>query len=154
MILDNVKHFENQFFLVSLLHKEDHATLCTIGTETKNKCTILLHKYWNQGNFLTVNGLYACKESYPSHYELYLKKWMTTFIKELSYVESVIPQDDTSKKFLKRLVETRLEMDARTKEVRNVILLWAPSVFILCRQLCYYKNHYLLIIIVCRFNEE
>ena len=62
---------------------------------------------------------------------------MTTFIKELSYVESVIPQDDTPKKCLKRLIETRLEMDARIKEVRNVILLRAPGVFILCPQLCY-----------------
>lgn len=93
--------------------------ICTIRTKTENKCTDLFHKYHKRGNFLSGNGSYVYKESDMSQDELYLKKHMTTFIKELSHVGDVIPQNEILKKRLKRLVETRLLMDAHTKEERK-----------------------------------
>lgn len=51
---------------------------------------------------------------------LYLKKQLVTLFKELGQAEGGIPRDETSKKRLKQLVETRFLMDARAKEYRKV----------------------------------
>lgn len=58
--------------------------------------------------------------------ELYLKKQLVTFIKELIYVVGITPLDEISKKISKLFVKTRLLMKTRTNEDRKVILvsLW------------------------------
>lgn len=114
-----MKHFENRFFLVAPLYKEAHATVYTIGTRTKEMYTNLFDNYWNQGYFLTWNGLYVYKVSDISQEEIYLKKRITTFFKELSY--GVFSQDEASKIHLKLLIKTRMLMDAHTKEDMKVI---------------------------------
>lgn len=55
------------------------------------------------------------------HKELYLKKLLVTFVKELSNVRGVTLRDETSKERLEWLVETHLLMDARTKKESSVI---------------------------------
>lgn len=116
-----MKYFKNGFFLIASLHKEAHAIVCTIGTRKKNTCTDLFYTYLNKGHFLTENGSYVYKESDLYQYELYLKKNMPTFIKELGYIGGVITNDKNSKKHLKWLIETNLLMDVRTKEEMKVI---------------------------------
>lgn len=116
-----MKYFKNWFFLIASLHTEAHEIACTIGTRKKNTCTDLFYTYLNQGNFLTENGSYVYKESDLYQYELYLKKKMPTFIKELGYIRGVITNDKNSKKHLKWLIETNLLMDVRTKEEMKVI---------------------------------
>lgn len=81
----------------------------------ENRCIRLFCKFWNQGDFLTGNGLYVYKENDLSPKELYLKKRLTTFIKELGYVRGVVPRDEISNKRLKRLIQTRLLMNADSK---------------------------------------
>lgn len=43
------------------------------------------------------------------------------FVTDPGYPMGVNPQDETSRKFLKCLINTRLSMDARTREERNII---------------------------------
>lgn len=52
VFLDSMKHFKNWIFYVAPLHKETHATVCTIVMGTENARSRLFHMYWNQGHFL------------------------------------------------------------------------------------------------------
>lgn len=56
-----------------------------------------------------------------SQKEIYLKKRLITFFKELGYVRGVIPLDEASEKRLKWFIKTCLLIDANTKEKRKVI---------------------------------
>lgn len=85
-----------------------------------------------------------------SQEELYLKKRVITFVKELCHVRGVTPQDETSRKCLKRLIKIRLLMDARTKEQRKVFLVICRYFFPLPSGLVVYNtlnfgDHYLKI---------
>lgn len=73
-------------FFVTRLNKDAHAKVSSIGTEIKNRYTGLFWKFWNQCHFLLESELYVYKESDMSHKELYLKKQLVIFFKELGYV--------------------------------------------------------------------
>lgn len=98
---ENTKHFEIWLFLVFPLYKEARVTLCTIGTKMEDKGTNLFHKYSNKVHFLIGNGSYIFNKIGLSNEEIYLKKWLVTFVKELGREEGVIPYDETSRKHLK-----------------------------------------------------
>lgn len=55
------------------------------------------------------------KESDMFQGDLYLKKHLTTFVKEMGYTMVVITQDETSKRCLKQLSKTLMLMDTHTK---------------------------------------
>lgn len=48
-----------------------------------------------------------------------MKKRLVKFVKDFIHARGVTPQDETLKKHLKWLIETRLLMDACTKEERK-----------------------------------
>lgn len=100
------------------------------------------------------NRLYVYKRDSLSREELYLKKCLMSFIKDLSYPGGVIPWDEASRKCLKRLIDTRLLMDTDTMEDRkNVfcIILDALDYFI-TNSLVF--NVLTLLMVFCRFNKE
>lgn len=80
--------------------------------EHEGKCTKLFPEYWNGGHLLLGNELYVYKGDDISREELYLKKRMVSFVKDLGYPRGVTPQDEASHKHLKRLTDTRQRMDA------------------------------------------
>lgn len=118
---DGMKHFENEFSLVTPINEGAHAQVCAIRIRTENRCTNLFPKFLNQGHFLMENGSYIYKESGMSQKEIYLKKRLITFFKELGYIGGVIPLDEASEKRLKWFIETCLLIDANTKEKRTII---------------------------------
>lgn len=65
--------------------------------------------------------LYIYKESDMSQEEIYLNKRFITFFKELGYVRGIIPRDESLRKRLKRIMKTRLLMEANTKEKKKVV---------------------------------
>lgn len=101
MYYDSIKHFKDQFFLVAPLNKEGRAKVCNIGSDVEYRCTNLFSKFWIQGNFLTGNESYVYMENDLTQKELYLKKWLITFLKKLGYGRDVILQDKASVKHLK-----------------------------------------------------
>lgn len=117
----NLKHFENRFFLEVALLKEAHAIIYTIGTMMKDRCTIIFHKYYNICHFLVGNGLDVYEECNLFQEELYLKKRLFSFVKELTHVGSVTPHNEASKKRLKLFIEIHLLIGVHTKEERNVV---------------------------------
>lgn len=62
------------------------------------------------------NGLYIYKWDDIYHMDIYLKKQLMSFIRELAYHEGITPCDKASQKHLKRLVDTCLLLDAYTRE--------------------------------------
>lgn len=75
-----------------------------------------------QESFFDGNGLYAYKGDDLSQEELYLKMRLKSFVKDQGYPRGVNPQDETARKHLKRLIDSRLLMDACTREERKFFL--------------------------------
>lgn len=67
------------------------------------------------------NGLYIYIEEGLYQEYLYLNKQIMNFFKDPIYTRGVTPPDEASHKHLKRLTDTRLLMDAYTREERNII---------------------------------
>lgn len=86
MFLESLKHFKKWFFLVVPFHKEAHATMCNVGTGVEDRCISQFPKYLNKCHFLMGNGLYVYKTGNISQEELYLKRIIVNFVKELGYV--------------------------------------------------------------------
>lgn len=95
------KHCEDHLFLFSPLKEEDYVRVCAIKTEPEYRCTYLFYKFWNQYHFWTGYGSYIYKENDFYHEELYLKKQLITFFKELGYARGVVPQDEALRKHFK-----------------------------------------------------
>lgn len=55
-----------------------------------------------------------------SQKELYQKKWMLSFVKGQGYLAGGIYQDEVGRKFLKRLIDTRLLMHAHSRDERRL----------------------------------
>lgn len=53
--------------------------------------------------------------------EVYLKRKLVAFYNELGYIDDIVPSDVTSRKRLKRFIETRWMVDARTEGERKII---------------------------------
>lgn len=121
MYYDGIKHFQDRFFFVTPLTEIAHANICIIKANLKYKLTDLFFTLWSQCHFLMGNGSYIYKEEDLSQNELYLKKQLVAFSKELGYVKGIVPQDESSRRLSKRLTETRLLIDANTIEERKVI---------------------------------
>lgn len=84
---ENLKHFEDRFFLVTLIHQEAYAVVYDVrdGVEVS-----VFPKYWNDSHFLIGNGLYIYKEDDFSQKELYLKKKLMSFAKDLGYTKGLL----------------------------------------------------------------
>lgn len=67
------------------------------------KYDILFSKYRNKYHILMGNKLYVNKEDDMLQEDLYLKKQLVGFVKELCYIKGVTPQDEDLWKLLKRL---------------------------------------------------
>lgn len=95
--------------------------VCVVGDEVEEKYVELFPKYWNVSHFLMGNEVYIYKGQDLSHKELYSKKRLTNFVKDMGYLGGVTPQDEPNWEFFKCLINTRMLMDIRTKEERNII---------------------------------
>lgn len=93
-------HFEIWFFLVVPLYKEAHEIMCIIWTKMEDMCSNMFHKYWNKGHFMMRNDMYVYKEGDISLEEIYMKKQLVTFIKELDHIGVVTHCDESSNKYL------------------------------------------------------
>lgn len=141
-------------FSVTRLNKDAHAKVSSIGTEIKNQCTGLFWKFWNQCHFLLENELYVYKESDMWHKELYLKKQLVTFFKELGYVGGfshwMKPQINAWNDLL-RTVCWQKPIWRKRKVIFSKPLVSLSStiiIFITCNALD------VLIIFICIYNEE
>lgn len=89
-----------------------------------------------------------------SYEELYLNKRLITFFKELGYVRGIVPQEETSRKHLKWLIETCMLVDANTEEEMRVIFVKYPTIFIFF-YFSYFSSIHIdnLSIVMYRLNE-
>lgn len=105
MYSDDMKHFQDRFFMAISLTGTAYAKICGIKIGQEYKCTYLFRKFWSQGHFLMGNELYVYREDDLSQEEIYLKKLLVAFSIELGYVWGVIPQGESSKRQLNGLLK-------------------------------------------------
>lgn len=111
-----MNHFKDKFFLVTPLHEDSHAKIFVIETELEYRCMNLFCKFLSHGHFLMGNKLYVYKEVDLSQEDLYLKKQLFIFFKELGFL-----QDEASRKLSKRIIKNRLLLDDNSEEESKVI---------------------------------
>lgn len=113
---ENLKHFEDRFFLVTLIHQEAYAVVYDVrdGVEVS-----VFPKYWNDSHFLIGNGLYIYKEDDFSQRVIFEEK-TDEFCQRSWLYQGVTPSDEASHKDLKRLVDTHLLVDVRSSEERKI----------------------------------
>lgn len=116
---ENLQHFKDQLFLITLIHPEAHVTVYTIGNEVDGKCTELFLKYWTERHFLMGNEVYVYKEKDLFEEDTYQKKRLISLVKDLSYIGRGIPYNQDDRKHLKFLIDTRLLVEAYTREGRS-----------------------------------
>lgn len=64
---ENMKHFKDQIFLVTLFTEKAHTKICKLEIEPSPVCTYLFRKFWSQSYFLKETGSYVYKEDDLSH---------------------------------------------------------------------------------------
>lgn len=95
---DSVKHFKDIYFLVIHLKKKAHVKICKIEHMPSYVSANLFCKFWSQSHLLTWNESYVYKEDDIYQEDVFLKRKMVDFYKEVSYVGYTVPPNVASDK--------------------------------------------------------
>lgn len=89
-----MKHLKDQFFLATPINEDGMQRFVPLRLNQNVDSCVYFVSFGARGLFLTGNGSYIYKENNPSREDLYLKKWLIIYFKELGYAESFVRQHE------------------------------------------------------------